>query len=184
MIHFDYLSRITGLRTHDAITAQSLAFTADILENLPPGQHLRIFSQSMSQDRFGYPINPNFLCADMKFRMMNKPSAQSQEKIYLDEKSQQHMDTLAKILSTKNDNQTIHFSLLLSYLIAHEIRTTPGICRLTMTKDDAQNTNVPIETPYDKTLRHEFNRMILDFQAKWKKSPADDKSGPSGPSPH
>ena len=177
----EYLSRTTGLKNHDDVIVQALALTEESIRKMSAGYMLRLFHQSMKQEWFDAPIRLSYLHNEMLRRPI--PMRPGTLSLSLNDDAMRQLKFIRRAMCMRNDEEAAHFAALYAHRIAEGLRSSAGICRLAYVDGRGQRPFILAQTPYDRTLRNEFNRLILEFQDRWKLGKTSGPTPPPGSPP-
>ncbi len=160
------LSKITGKAQLHDVLAEAIEQTAKALEKTTQGYVIQIIEQSIGQDKFSYPLVPQHIYQDMKQR---KSASQNQIiPLPCTPATMNALNFICKTLKTSDLQEAVEFGLTFSHLIATGLRGTPHQTYLAYVDSDDRRFGTVAKTPYDKSLRTDFNRIVHDIQDWWK----------------
>lgn len=183
--HLAFLSQASGKRNLDDLMLQAIDLTARSLQKSSEVYVIQIVQQSVGKDKFNYPIHPPHLFLDMKRR---KPAPVTPDlSLSANPKVIADLELISRVLKTGNLQDAAHFSALFAHTVAQELRKPGGMCFLVYMDAKDRRFGHVAKTPYDKTMRNNFNRMIQGMQDWWKSPPSGGDTpppnSPQGPRP-
>lgn len=178
------LSRITGKVEADDVLAEAIEQTAIALQKTTEGYVIQIIERSIGQDKFSYPLVPQHIYQDMKQR---KSAPQSRIiPLSCTTATTNALNLICRTLKTSDLQEAAQFSLTFAHLVATELRKTSHPAHLAYVDSDDRRFGIVAKTPYDRSLRNDFNRMLNDLQDWWKirfNPAADGNIPPNQPPP-
>jgi hypothetical protein len=177
--HLAFLSQATGKKNLDDLAVQAIDITARSLQKSSEGYIIQIVQQSVGKDKFHHPIHPPHLFMDMKRR---KPAPVTPDlNITASPKVIADLELIGRVLKTDSPQDAVHFSMLFAHTVAQELRKPGGMCFLVYIDGQDRRFGHVAKTPYDKTMRNNFNRMIQGMQNWWGSPPPGGASPPNPP---
>lgn len=163
---YDALSLYTGKTMAEDVLGDAIALTATALQKSDEGYVVQTIRQSIGHDKFNYPFVPRHIYQDMKRR----PPAPPGREIFLSvtPRIKTNLALICKTLNLNNKQDAIRFSATFAFQVATELRKTPGRVSLAYVDSTDRRFGEIAKTPYDRSLRNDFNRLFREFQDWWK----------------
>lgn len=159
-----FLGRITGDRNVGDVVSRALSLTADATEKSAAGFVIQIIRQSIGRDQFFYPLNLHHLFQDMKQRNPANTHDCGEILLHATPIVQDHVNAIAATLKTTDLHDVIRFACLFSHRVAQQLQQPGGSCHLAYIDGNDRRFGYVAQTPFNRTMRNQFNRMVHGIQ--------------------
>lgn len=176
-----YLSDLalhSGTQDRLSVMAEAIALTAFALKKFDEGYVIQIIEQSIGHDKFSYPILPHHLYMEMKQDRNSK--AQHGISVTFPEQTKNELLNLCQALGIDRLQDGLHFSLYFAHRVATQLHSASGLARLAYVDREDRRFGQMIKTPYDRTLRSDFNRVWQNLH-HWAQHWSSGSKGPGYP---
>lgn len=157
-----FLSRLTGDREVSSTVLGALSMTADAMQKFADGFVIQIISQSVGRDQFSYPLHPHHMYMDMKQRLPAEPCGNIL--LHIDSEVARNLAIIGRVLKADTPADIARFALCFAHSIATQLNAPGGARHLAYVDVNDRRFGYVVETPYDKTMRNQFNRIVCGFQ--------------------
>lgn len=164
-----FLGRVTGDRNVSDVVSRALSMTADALKKSAEGYVIQIIRQSIGRDQFCYPLHPQHMYQDMKRRAATE--AYGAILLHATASVKNDLKFINAALKSTGHDDAIRFALHFAHTVATQLQAPGGSRNLAYIDSNDRRFGYVIETPYDRTIRSQFNRMIHDVQNWWNNKP-------------
>jgi hypothetical protein len=177
-----FLGRITGDRNVGDVVSRALSMMAEALKKSADGYVIQIISQSIGRDQFHYPLHPQHMYQDMKGRKETEHCGD----ILLHKTPivNQHLGVISAALKTTSTEDAVRFALHFANTVAAQLQAPGGSRHLAYIDGNDRRFGYIAETPYDKTMKNQFNRLIHGVQSWLGKAPPQPPSCPPPNNPN
>jgi|GEM_PF-6089911 hypothetical protein len=171
-----FLGRITGDRNVSDVVSGALSMTADALRKSADGYVIQIISQSIGRDQFYYPLHPQHMYQDMKGRKTTETCGD----ILLHKTAivNDHLRVIRAAFKTTSNEDAVRFALHFANTVATQLQAPGGSRHLAYIDGNDRRFGYVAETPYDRTMKNQFNRLIHGVQSWLGKAPQQPPSCP------
>lgn len=178
-----YLSRITGEKDSGVALSRALSLTAGALQKSSSGYVIQILRQSVGRDQYEYPLHPPQMLLNLRQRAAaNDPSCGVVVMSSYAE-TKDALATIARVLQTKDETESLHYAAFFAHTVARQLQTPGGNRSLAYIDRRDRRVGYIAQTPYDRTLRNQFNRLRNEFQDWLKDTPLPPPEPPHTPPP-
>ena len=171
-----FLGRVTGDRNVSDVVSRALSMTADALKKSAEGYVIQIICQSIGRDQFCYPLHPQHMYQDMKGRQATDTCGDVLIHNTADVKTR--LGVIAASLKTTSQEDAIRFALHFAHTVASQLQAPGGSRHLAYIDSNDRRFGYVAETPYDRTMRNQFNRLMNGVQSWFGKVPQQTPPGP------
>lgn len=163
---YNTLSGYTGKAMVEDVFADAVALAASALKKTTEGYVIQTVQQSVGQDKFSYPIIPEYIHQSVKRR---EPALLDRDLfVSLSPQTVAELDFICNTLNLSAKQDALHYSAAFSLQVANALRDGPGRISLAYIDSTDRRFGMVAKTPYDRNLRNDFNRLLNGVQDWWK----------------